>query len=40
MKGYIKVITPMDDTPAFDAGIEAGDFITSVDGKKSPWPNS
>ena len=32
-EGYIKVITPMDDTPAFDAGIEAGDFITSVDGK-------
>jgi len=32
-EGYIKVITPIDDTPAFDAGIEAGDFITSVDGK-------
>jgi carboxyl-terminal processing protease len=32
-EGYVKVSTPMDDTPAFDAGIEAGDFITSVDGK-------
>ena len=31
--GYVKVITPMDDTPAFEAGIEAGDFITAVDGK-------
>ncbi len=31
--GYVKVITPMDDTPAFEAGMEAGDFITAVDGK-------
>ena len=31
--GYVKVITPMDDTPAFEAGIEAGDFIAAVDGK-------
>ena len=31
--GYVKVITPMDDTPAFEAGVEAGDFITAVDGK-------
>ncbi|MGR3662415.1 MAG: S41 family peptidase [Paracoccaceae bacterium] len=31
--GWVKVITPMDDTPAFDAGIEAGDFITQVNGE-------
>ncbi len=30
--GFVKVITPMDGTPAFDAGVEAGDFITHVDG--------
>ncbi|MGB3689396.1 MAG: S41 family peptidase [Jannaschia helgolandensis] len=32
-EGYVKVITPMDGTPAFEAGIEAGDFITAVDGE-------
>lgn len=31
--GWVKVVTPMDDTPAFDAGIESGDFITHVDGE-------
>ena len=31
--GYVKVITPMDGTPAFEAGVEAGDFITAVDGE-------
>ncbi|MGB3408063.1 MAG: S41 family peptidase [Jannaschia sp.] len=31
--GYVKVITPMDGTPAYEAGVEAGDFITSVDGE-------
>lgn len=32
-EGWIKVITPMDDSPASQAGIEAGDFITQVDGE-------
>lgn len=31
--GYVKVVTPMDDTPADEAGMEPGDFITAVDGK-------
>ncbi|PIB26667.1 peptidase S41 [Amylibacter kogurei] len=30
--GFIKVVSPIDDTPAANAGIEAGDFITKVDG--------
>ena len=32
-EGYVKVVSPIDDTPAFRAGIEAGDLITSVDGE-------
>jgi carboxyl-terminal processing protease len=32
-EGFVKVVSPMDDTPAFDAGIEAGDFITHVNGE-------
>jgi carboxyl-terminal processing protease len=31
--GYITVISPMDDTPGFRAGILAGDRIVKVDGK-------
>lgn len=31
--GYIKVVTPMDDTPAAAAGIQPGDFITHVNGE-------
>jgi len=31
--GYVKVVTPIDDTPAFRAGIETGDLITHLDGK-------
>lgn len=31
--GYVKVISPIDDTPAFRAGIEAGDLITHLDGE-------
>jgi carboxyl-terminal processing protease len=29
----VKVVSPIDDTPADEAGIEAGDFITHVDGE-------
>jgi carboxyl-terminal processing protease len=30
--GYVKVVAPMDGTPADEAGMESGDFITAVDG--------
>jgi carboxyl-terminal processing protease len=32
-EGFVKVVSPMDGTPADEAGIEAGDFITHVDGE-------
>ncbi|MCU9848352.1 S41 family peptidase [Defluviimonas sp. WL0024] len=32
-EGFVKVVSPIDGTPAFDAGIQAGDFITHVDGE-------
>ena len=32
-EGFVKVVSPIDDTPADEAGIEAGDFITHVDGE-------
>ncbi|MBO9399701.1 S41 family peptidase [Shimia sp. R9_3] len=32
-EGFVKVVSPIDDTPAASAGIEAGDFITHVDGE-------
>jgi carboxyl-terminal processing protease len=32
-EGFVKVVSPMDETPAAAAGIEAGDFITHVDGE-------
>lgn len=31
--GLVKVISPIDDTPAAQAGVEAGDFITHVNGE-------
>ena len=31
--GFVKVISPIDDTPAQKAGIEAGDLIIKIDGK-------
>ena len=32
-EGFVKVVSPIDGTPADDAGLEAGDFITHVDGE-------
>ncbi|AWB47277.1 peptidase S41 [Gemmobacter aquarius] len=34
-EGYIKVVSPMDGTPADKAGIKAGDFITQVNGEST-----
>jgi len=31
--GLVKVVSPIDDTPAYRAGIEAGDYITHLDGE-------
>ncbi|MEM9196536.1 MAG: S41 family peptidase [Pseudomonadota bacterium] len=30
--GFVKVVSPIDETPAAEAGIEAGDFITHING--------
>ena len=30
--GVVKVISPIDDTPASKAGIKAGDYIVKIDG--------
>ena len=32
-EGFVKVVSPIDGTPADAAGMEAGDFITHVDGQ-------
>jgi carboxyl-terminal processing protease len=32
-EGYVRVITPIDDTPAYNAGVQPGDLITHVDGQ-------
>lgn len=32
-EGFVKVVSPIDGTPADQAGMEAGDFITHVDGE-------
>lgn len=32
-KGFVKVITPLDDTPAAKAGLQSGDLITHLDGE-------
>jgi carboxyl-terminal processing protease len=29
--GYVKIVSPIEDTPAFRAGIKAGDLITRID---------
>ena len=31
--GFIKVVSPIDDTPAAEAGVESNDFITHIDGE-------
>ena len=31
--GFVKVVSPMDGTPAQRAGIKSGDFLTAIDGK-------
>ena len=30
--GFVKVVSPIDDTPAAEAGLEPGDYITHLDG--------
>ncbi len=32
--GFVKVVSPIDDTPAYRAGVKAGDFITHLDGEQ------
>ncbi len=32
--GLVKVVSPIDDTPAFRAGLKAGDYITRLDGEQ------
>ena len=31
--GYVKVVAPIDGSPAAEAGIQAGDYITEIDGE-------
>ncbi|WP_233349467.1 S41 family peptidase [Henriciella mobilis] len=31
--GFVKVVTPMDDTPASRAGLESGDLLTAINGQ-------
>lgn len=31
--GLVKVVSPIDDTPAFKAGVQAGDYISQIDGE-------
>src|SRR5690606_17577877 len=33
-QGLVKVVSPIDDTPAFRAGLQPGDFITHLDGEQ------
>ncbi|MFT5177278.1 MAG: carboxyl-terminal processing protease [Alteromonas macleodii] len=37
--GFIKVVAPIDDTPASEAGIKSGDIIIRIDGKSIPGKN-
>lgn len=31
--GFVKVVSPIDGTPAYEAGMQAGDYITHLDGE-------
>lgn len=31
--GFVKIVTPIDDTPAAEAGLQSGDLIIRIDGK-------
>ncbi|MEM7745154.1 MAG: S41 family peptidase [Pseudomonadota bacterium] len=31
--GFVKVVAPIDETPAANAGLEAGDLVTNIDGE-------
>ncbi len=31
--GLVKVVSPIDDTPAFRAGVQAGDYVVKIDGE-------
>lgn len=33
-QGVVKVVSPIDDTPAFKAGVKPGDYITNIDGEQ------
>ncbi|MCC7260444.1 MAG: S41 family peptidase [Alphaproteobacteria bacterium] len=32
--GLVKVVSPIDDTPAFKAGVKSGDYISHIDGEQ------
>ncbi|MGE5610834.1 MAG: S41 family peptidase [Bacillota bacterium] len=35
--GYLKVVSPLEDSPAYKAGIKADSIITHIDGKSARW---